>query len=75
MNRTNTRGKAISHKRRQLTGQVVDMAMALFDHSANLDDRASCRHALLREGYPQRTIEIMLDVVIDLARKVHVERS
>jgi hypothetical protein len=73
MKHTNTHGRAISHKRRELQGRAVDMAMVLLER-ANINDRSSCRRALTAEGFPIRTIEIMLDVVMELASKVEVKK-
>jgi hypothetical protein len=73
MNRTNTRDRYVSAKRRQLTGQLVDMALALFEHGADLDSNPSCRSALHRAGYPMRTINLTLNAALIIARKVRDE--
>jgi len=71
--RTNSHGRYVSAKRRELIGQVVNMAMALSEHGADLDSLPSCRSALHRAGYPMRTINLTLNAALIIARKVRDE--
>jgi len=64
MNRTNRHRRAIGFRRRELVGDVVEMGIAMINHGGDPNDRRSCIMALVRAGYPLRTVMIMLDSVM-----------
>ena len=64
MTRINRHRRAIGFRTRELRGNVVEMGLALLDGGADLKDRRSCIMALVRAGYPMRTVTLMLDSVM-----------
>jgi hypothetical protein len=73
MKQLRSRSFRIGHRKRELVGQVVNMAEEVIMSGADPEDARACIVALTRAGYPPRVIENTLTAVQVLIRQFQKE--
>jgi hypothetical protein len=67
--------RTISLRKRELVGQIVNIAEALLAGGADPFSDRSCIIALTKAGYPPRTIEKTLRAAQEIVRQIKKEEA